>query len=192
MGSEMTDELRELAASYALGTLGAEPAREVAQALAVDPLLAQEVAAFQEVAADLAHAKPLLAPPPALRQRLMASLATPAPAQSAPRLVVRASETGWVKTPFPGVEVKRLFVDPVTGMLTTLLRAAAGSVYPAHQHGGVEQVYVIDGDMVFDDHALDTGDFEVASGATHHSSIKTTEGCLAVIIHSPHDKIFPN
>jgi anti-sigma factor ChrR (cupin superfamily) len=76
-------------------------------------------------------------------------------------------------------------------MITTLLKAAAGSIYPAHQHGGVEQVYVIDGDMLFDDHALDTGDYEVSESDTRHSSIRTTEGCLALIIHSPHDKVFP-
>ena len=51
-------------------------------------------------------------------------------------------------SPFPGVQIKRLFKDPATGMITTLLKAAAGAIYPAHQHGGLEQIYVIDGATV--------------------------------------------
>ena len=172
MGLEMTDGLRELAASYALGVLDPGEVPSFQQLLDTHPELRTEVSSFQEVTADLASLGELTAPPPSLKSRLMAGLdaQTAATQKAAKRKIVRASETGWIKTPFPGVEVKRLFVDPVTGMITTLLRAAAGAVYPAHEHGGVEQVYVVDGDMIFADHTLDTGDFEIASGATQHSS----------------------
>jgi anti-sigma factor ChrR (cupin superfamily) len=103
---------------------------------------------------------------------------------------VRADEGAWQKTPFPGVEIRNLFVDKVTGTVTSLLRAAVGAVYPAHRHGGMEHVYVIDGDLIFDDHTLETGDYEVSRGSTEHSSITTKTGCLALIIHNEADKVF--
>jgi anti-sigma factor ChrR (cupin superfamily) len=187
--NEMTDETRALAASYALGVLEADEAALFERLLAEDSSVAAEVAAFRSVAVELAHGVPLVQPSAKVKDGLFARIQAPQPVAIAN--IVRASETGWVRTPFPGVEVKRLFVDPVTGMITTLLKAAAGSIYPAHQHGGLEQVYVVDGDMIFDDHTLDTGDYEVSEGHTHHSAIRTTEGCLAVIIHSPDDKVFP-
>ena len=192
---QLTDEQRGLAASYALGALDAEEMAAFERDLERSAALRAEVAAFQEVAADLASATPLVRPPTGVKDKLMRSLARPsvaaqaAPADLMARVIVRAQEGAWTKTPFPGVEVKRLFSDPVTGMITTLLKAAAGAIYPAHVHGGVEQVFVIDGDMVFDDHELDTGDYEVATGETQHSAIRTPNGCLALIIHSPNDKI---
>jgi anti-sigma factor ChrR (cupin superfamily) len=196
--SELTDELRELAASYALGVLDAPEVAEFERLLAANPACLREVQAFQEVATGLAHGAPLARPPARLKENLMRRIALPAEdaqASGAAKffgLVLRAGEGRWIQTPFPGVEIKRLFKDPVTGAITTLLKAAAGAVYPAHEHGGLEQVFVIDGDMIFDDHTLDTGDYEVSAGETRHSAIRTTEGCLALIIHSPKDRILPS
>jgi ChrR Cupin-like domain len=189
--NEITDETRELAANYALGVLDPIESASFERLLAADANVAAEVAAFRSVAAELAYGAPLAQPSAKVKEGLLARIQPPKSQALAIANIVRASETGWVRTPFPGVEVKRLFVDPANGMITTLLKAAAGAIYPAHQHGGLEQVYVVDGDMIFDDHALDTGDYEVSEGHTHHSAIRTTEGCLALIIHSPDDKVFP-
>ncbi len=188
----LTDELRELAAGYALGVLDPPEAAEFKRLLEGSAPLRNEVDAFHEAAADLAHAAPLTHPAARVKEALMQRIAPPAPAPAKfTRLLARANEGRWIQTPFPGVQIKRLFKDPVTGMITTLLKAAAGATYPAHQHGGIEQIYVIDGGLVFDDHALDTGDYEVSAGESHYSAIHSPEGCLALIIHSPHDKIFP-
>jgi anti-sigma factor ChrR (cupin superfamily) len=192
--NELPDDLRELAASYALGALDPGQVASFEQMLRENPVLSSEVASFQQVATELAHGAPLAQPAPRVKQELFARLqpaATASPAGNMVNVLVRASQGKWIQTPFPGVEIKRLFVDPVTGSITTLLKAAAGAIYPAHQHGGLEQVFVVDGDMIFDDHALDTGDYEASAGHTHHSAIRTTEGCLALIIHSPDDKVFP-
>ena len=190
----------ELASGYALGVLDPAEAAAFEQRLQRDSTAAAEVAAYQQVAAYLAEAAPLVRPAPRVKDALFARIGASAKTaqKQVPNAVghmanvlVRAGEGRWIKTPFPGVELKQLFVDPFTGMITTLLRAAAGAIYPAHEHGGLEQVYVIDGDIVFDDHELDTGDYEVSAGHTHHSSLRAPEGCLALIIHSPHDRVLP-
>ena len=182
--ASITDEIREIASAYAMGLLDAPASAEFEEHLSQCAVCRSEAQAFREVTAELAYGVPMVEPPPRLRSELLRRLPPP-------RVLVRADEGAWQKTPFPGIEVRRLFVDKVAGTVTSLLRAAAGAVYPAHRHGGVEHVYVIDGDLIFNDHTLETGDYEVNAGSTDHSSITTKTGCLALIIHNLNDKVFP-
>jgi anti-sigma factor ChrR (cupin superfamily) len=178
----VTDEIRDLASIYALGLLETAETDAFEQHLSGCDVCRSEVKAFQEVAGELAYTSPEARPSPRVREELL-TRAAPA------HVLVRADEGAWQQTPFPGVEIRQLFVDKVTGAVTSMLRAAAGAVYPAHQHGGMEHVYVIDGDLIFDDHILETGDYEVSAGATEHSSITTKTGCMALIIHHAADKV---
>lgn len=81
--------LRDLAAGYALGGLSAEETRAFEAALARDPSLVAEVAAFREVNALLADAGGALPADPALKARVMARVASekdrrlPAPVREA-------------------------------------------------------------------------------------------------------------
>lgn len=65
------DSLRDHAAAHALGALSAAEAAEVERELERQPELAGEVTAYREVAAQLAHSLPPLAPPAELRDRLL-------------------------------------------------------------------------------------------------------------------------
>ena len=179
----VTAEIREVASAYALGLLEPPATAEFEEHLSECAVCRSETKAFQEVTGELAYAAPVAQPPSRLRTELLQRLAPPG-------VLVRAEEGAWEKTPFPGVEIRNLFVDKVTGTVTSLLRAAVGAVYPAHRHGGMEHVYVIDGDLIFNDHTLETGDYEVSPGSTDHSSITTKTGCLALIIHNVADKVF--
>jgi anti-sigma factor ChrR (cupin superfamily) len=180
----ITDELRELASGYAMGLLGTPETNEFENHLSNCYVCRTEVKALQRIHAALAATAPPVEPPPHIREELLRKIALQ------PR-VVRAEAGTWEKTPFRGVEVRQLFDDKLTGSVTTLLRAAPGAVYPAHCHGGLEHVYVIDGDLVFDDHTLQTGDYEVSEGSSRHSSITSRTGCLALIIHHVGDEILP-
>ena len=55
---------------------------------------------------------------------------------------VRPDEMPWRTTAFDGVEMKPLYVNRETGLLTVLMRMAPGSVLPDHEHVQVEQTYV--------------------------------------------------
>jgi anti-sigma factor ChrR (cupin superfamily) len=181
---DLTGEVQELASTYALGLLEPDESAEFEQHLTACPVCQSEVRSFRDVAGELAYAAAPVEPPPDLKKRLLRQVAPHS-------VVVRADESAFQATPFPGVEIRRLFVDKVTGAVTTMLRAAAGAIYPPHQHGGIEHVYVIDGDLIFDDHTLETGDYEVSKSSTHHSAITTKTGCLALIVHHVRDKMFP-
>jgi len=180
----VTDEVRENASAYALGLLEGSENDAFEKHMGQCAVCRSETQAFREITAELAYTAPLVEPPPRLKTELLQRL-------EPSRVLVRASEEDWQATPFPGIEIRRLFVDKVTGTITSLLRAAVGAVYPAHRHGGVEHIYVVDGDLIFNDHTLETGDYEVNPGATDHSTITTKTGCLALIIHHTADQVFP-
>src|ERR1700681_3323182 len=124
----VTDEILELASTYALGLLETSATGEFERHLSGCAVCWSEVKAFQEVAGELAYTAPEVRPSPRVRQELLARVAPP-------HVLVRADEGAW-QSPFPGVEIRQLFVDKVTGAVTSMLRAAAGAVYPAHRHGG--------------------------------------------------------
>jgi anti-sigma factor ChrR (cupin superfamily) len=66
------------------------------------------------------------------------------------RVVVRPSEEAFVTSPQPGVE--RLMLDRIgeeIARATSFVRFAPGSFFPFHEHGGGEEVFVLDG--VFED-----------------------------------------
>ena len=47
---------------------------------------------------------------------------------------VEVDALSWQPTKFQGVHFKTLLIDPDTGMLTSLVRMAPGSVLPDHEH----------------------------------------------------------
>ena len=53
--------------------------------------------------------------------------------------LVKPEEMEWRTTVFEGVEMKPLYVDRETGLLTVLMRMAPGSVLPDHEHVQVER-----------------------------------------------------
>src|SRR5262245_63202836 len=69
-----------VAAEYVLGVLGAEERREVERRLAQDPMLASEVAFWEERLGGLADAVAPVAPPPHTWSRIEAAVGAPAAA----------------------------------------------------------------------------------------------------------------
>ncbi|WOJ89533.1 cupin domain-containing protein [Methylocapsa polymorpha] len=66
------------------------------------------------------------------------------------RVVVRPGEADWTPSPQPGVD--RLMLDRIgeeIARATSLVRFSPGSFFPFHEHGGGEEVFVVDG--VFED-----------------------------------------
>jgi anti-sigma factor ChrR (cupin superfamily) len=68
---------------------------------------------------------------------------------------------------------------------------APGAVYPAHRHAGPEHCYVLEGDLVFEDHVLNAGDYEVAAPSSDHSFVTTTRGCLLLLFSHVNDQLLP-
>jgi quercetin dioxygenase-like cupin family protein len=178
----VTDEVRDAASLYSLGLLDPDEAQRFEAHLNACPLCKAELRACNEVLADVALSAPAVRPRPKLKEELLRRTLKPA-------ALVRAGEGDWLATPFPGVEVKQLFVDPVTQNVTSLLRLGAGAVYPPHRHAGFEHCYVIEGDVLSSDHTLFAGDYEVNAPNSDHSTITSKHGCLLLIINNQRDRL---
>ncbi|MCP5149172.1 MAG: cupin domain-containing protein [Ectothiorhodospiraceae bacterium] len=61
---------------------------------------------------------------------------------------VKPDEMQWRTTTFEGVEMKPLYVDRASGVLTLLMRMAPGATLPDHEHVKLEQTYVLEGRLV--------------------------------------------
>ena len=178
----VTDEVRDAASLYSLGLLDPVEAVRFEAHLKECAVCQTEVSAFHEVVADLALLAPQVPPNPSLKQRVIAQA-------SAPVTLVRAGEGEWNATPFPGVEVKELFVDPKTLNVTCLVRMQAGAKYPAHRHAAFEHCYVLEGDLSSSDHTLFAGDYEVNAPDSDHSMVTTSNGCLLLIVNNQRDEL---
>jgi anti-sigma factor ChrR (cupin superfamily) len=103
--------------------------------------------------------------------------------------LVRGQQMNWQPTPFAGVSTARLYEDPIRGELASLVRLTPGAHYPSHHHASLEHCYVIEGDLVFEDHTLVAGDYSAGSPGRDHASATTTQGCLLFIVHNLGDQM---
>lgn len=177
-----TNDIHDQAISYSLGLLEPGEVTAFEAHLKECGVCASEVRAFGAVTVGLAQAIPEARPHPRVREEVLRRAGPE-------RILVRAGDGAW-QTPFPGVGVKQLFVDPVTRNVTWMVRMAPGAKYPSHRHAGNEHCYVLEGDLAFNDHTLHAGDYEVASASTGHSVTTTTSGCLLLIINNERDEVF--
>lgn len=176
---------RGTASLYALGSLASGAAAEFESHLDTCTLCVSELRRASEAVLSLSEGQPSVAPPPGLRARALSATNLP-PGITA---LVRAQEGRWRPTPFPGITSKVLHYDRQTRDVVMLVRMTAGSRYPAHRHVRPEHTYVLEGDIVFSDHRLSAGDYEVASGRSDHSFITTTHGCMVLLIHNEADEL---
>lgn len=77
-----------------------------------------------------------------------------------------------------GIFVKVLHFDQKTGRAPTfLLKFEAGSSYPYHNHPGGEEAFVLEGEVYFNDHLLDKGDY-LFTPPNYKHSVRTDKGCV--------------
>jgi quercetin dioxygenase-like cupin family protein len=191
-----TGEFDELLTLYALDLLSTDESDEISEHVKQCDVCSAEVSSLRETAADLPYALSDVSPAASLRKRVLdnvqgkgkgrIALEQPLPGV----FVLRQPDQKWKTTPFPGVEFKVLYVDPVSRNLTTILKLAPGASYPAHRHAAVEQCLVLEGNVRIGQICLEAGDFEYANAGTEHWSVQSDTGCLLMIISNQHDEIF--
>lgn len=186
-----THEMADVAALYALGALSQNEARSFEQHL--DEGCAEcsaELDSFANTVKALAFSAPGEQPPARVRTKLLARMGKSGYTQpeaamntsDANELVsVLASEGEWQKVQ-NGVLLKRLYIDKTTGIATSLVRMQPGTALPIHQHLGVEQFFVIEGDCYVAGQTLGAGDYHRAEAGTIHETTYTVDGTLLLLI----------
>ncbi|MBV9612779.1 MAG: cupin domain-containing protein [Acidobacteriaceae bacterium] len=178
------EECRSTAALYVLGGLEVqETERFEARLKSGCPLCTAALSEFAEIGDQLAMSVPAQAPPPSLRERVLAratEAATKAPRQTEHMTIVRGNDSPWIHLPIKGVDVRQLLGDK-----TLLVRMQAGAVYPGHEHAQNEQCYVLEG-SVTDSSGITAyaGDFVCMAAGSTHEPIHTETGCVLLIAYT--------
>jgi anti-sigma factor ChrR (cupin superfamily) len=182
-------EASDVAMLYALGALSQHEARSFESHLAegCEPCRA-ELESFERTVGALGYTAPDETPPVRVRAALLAKVANTEPPVAGSDsggqkqfVSILASDGKWREL-LEGVFLKKLYVEPTTGTATSLVRMSPGTALPVHQHIGVEQFYVIEGDCNVAGQRLTAGDYHRAEAGSIHETTSTEGGTLLLLI----------
>jgi quercetin dioxygenase-like cupin family protein len=170
------EDVEALALADIAGALDPDEQRELQRRVAgLSPDVRRQLANMYDTTTRLApHVR--LKPSPAVRDRLMASLGSPA------TYTVAAADGQWSESGLPGIGIRILAVDRERGLVTLLLRGEPGARYPAHRHSAPEECYVIRGSVTIGGRLLRAGDFHHADAGSDHGEISTWEGAEVLLV----------
>jgi len=133
---------------------------------------------------DVALAAAPVPPGRELRARLLAQATREGSRAPLPAFqFVLEGEGTWLEVE-PRVFKKDLVAVPGSGPALYLIRMEAGGRAATHRHGGVEDCYVISGDLHVAGRHLHGGDHHRAAAGSTHDGIRTDGGCLLLIVDS--------
>jgi anti-sigma factor ChrR (cupin superfamily) len=201
-------EMRDQCALYLLGLLDDEAAALYERHLAEEcDVCSAELVALGGALELIARADAAVPPDPGVKERILARVheerrdsngkaGVQIWKQWRPDSVakgfftLRAHEGEWEPIDIEGIRIKRLAADPASKTVTMLVRMDASTEYPGHRHAGVEECYVLEGDLyVGDDIVLHAGDYQRADRQSVHPRQWTEGGCLLFIVSSTEDEI---
>lgn len=109
--------------------------------------------------------------------------------------LVRSHETEWIPLPEPdskGISIKVLQYDKQTKRAPTfLLKFEAGATYPAHNHPGGEEIFVLEGDIKLGKDHLNVGDYLYTVPNGKHA-VRSVNGCVILLKVPEAVEILPN
>jgi quercetin dioxygenase-like cupin family protein len=180
----------DLAPLYALDLLDLEERLWVEAQIAECPDLAEELASYQAAVSAMPYMAPLVPMAADLKDRLFDSLgldpvatiptSEPDPPLHPELFSIRADELEWKPHRVEGIECAVLFLDPLSRMRTLMVRARGGIKYPVHQHQGVEEIYMLEGELEIEGNIYAAGDYIRSHPNTIHAPFTVTN-CLFLI-----------
>jgi quercetin dioxygenase-like cupin family protein len=98
--------------------------------------------------------------------------------------LLRSGKCDWKPLDEPdvsGIAVKVLRFDNVNQRAPTiLLKFDSGASYPAHDHPGGEEVFVLEGEVTFGKHHLEAGDYLYTPPGEKHA-VWSRNGCVILL-----------
>jgi quercetin dioxygenase-like cupin family protein len=89
----------------------------------------------------------------------------------------------------PGISCMLLATDTETDRVSMLVRLAPGVAYPPHRHAGVEELYLLDGELQIDDKQLHPGDYSRAEAGSQDRIVRSETGCTCLLMTSTRDEL---
>ena len=169
------DDRSDEAALFAAGAMSADEAAAFERRLAAGSVELAALAGFVPVVALLAGAIEPVAPPPQVKEKLLARLP---PAGIHFRF---AGDGAFTPTRHPGVSVKLLHVDRDRRQFTVLMKLDPGAVYPSHAHDGPEECVVLEGEILVGGVRMRKGDYQRAEPGSAHVEQRSETGALLFV-----------
>jgi len=94
-------------------------------------------------------------------------------------VLTRSEEGEWQRIG-TGVTMKALRSHPASGSSSALLKFEPGASFPAHNHPGGEEVYVLEGDVRLGHYVLHRGDYLYTPPGGKHAA-SSRNGCLLLV-----------
>jgi len=193
----MMGNLDELLPLYALGILEPDEALAVERAVARDAGLAAELVAYQQTTGALGAVIQPVAPSPAVKQRLLASVGGGRFEAFSARLarmydvtLDRARElvglierpASWIQQVVPGISFVEFDGGPAAAAADCgFVRIAPGAAFPPHSHLGEEMTTILSGQLqdMANGRVLRPGDDYVQlEGSSHYLVCTGGEDCI--------------
>jgi anti-sigma factor ChrR (cupin superfamily) len=174
-------------AAYAMQALPPDEAAAIEAHIASCPQCQHELETLRPVADSFVlWPNDILRPPASLRERLARRIA--ADTGESPMLppLRQWNEPAWEEVA-PGIFCKLMATDTKTHRVSMLVRLMPGIEYPPHTHAGLEELFLLDGELWIDDRKLYPGDYNRAEAPSGDKRVWTETGCTCVLITSTQD-----
>lgn len=89
----------------------------------------------------------------------------------------------------PGISCKLLATDTERDRVSMLVRLAPDTAYPPHRHAGVEELFLLHGELWIEDRKLQPGDYSRGEMGAADKRVWSETGCTCILITSPSDII---
>lgn len=190
MSSESGKHDRDYAELVFLHVLKALPSSEI-------PILEAHLSACAECRHEMETLRPIvsalvawpadvLRPAGSLWERLASRIAAETGQEPVVPALQQRTEPDWEEAA-PGLSYKLLATDTERDRVSLLVRLAPGADYPPHIHAGVEELYLLHGELWIDDKKLYAGDYNRAESGTGDQRIWSETGCTCVLLTSTRD-----
>ncbi|HJT18600.1 MAG TPA: cupin domain-containing protein [Thermoanaerobaculia bacterium] len=128
----------------------------------------------------------VLRPSSSLRTRLAERIAAEQGRPPAPPPAATYREPEWEEVA-PGIFCKLLANDADRDRVSMLVRLLPGVEYPPHHHAGLEELFLLEGELWIDDRKLYPGDYNRAEAPSGDKRVWSETGCTCVLITSTKD-----
>lgn len=89
-----------------------------------------------------------------------------------------------------GISCKLLATDTERDRVSMLVRLAPDTAYPPHRHAGVEELFLLQGELWIEDRKLYPGEYNRGEPGAADQRVWSETGCICVLITSPNDVIY--
>jgi quercetin dioxygenase-like cupin family protein len=171
----VSDTTEELAGEYVLGALEAEERTLVESRMRAEPDFSRSVDAWSRRLTPLSDRVAPVMPPASVWASVQRRIGGAVSSISR-----RQSDGVWLDVA-PGVKLKMLHVNPVTGERTGLMRMEPGSAISQHDHPEAEECFVVEGVVDIDGRAYRAGDYTISYAGSRHEAIRSAAGGLLLL-----------